>query len=173
MCDGKGVVFPAVWGVTLNDAGGSEWVTVYNIKSKKLTNTDIIKKKISPVEFFSNENDIRKRDIKEVFSDFAFFEENGLPDPLPFVRGSQRDGRLVDIAAETYSRHLRLAITAKFLREKKHRQIDNMLTAMDKHCEETIKKGQKRVLANMIRSDLEKEKALVRKVVESYKLPDR
>ncbi len=29
MCDGKGVVFPAVWGVTLNDAGGSEWVTVY------------------------------------------------------------------------------------------------------------------------------------------------
>ena len=30
MCDGKGVVFPAVWGVTLNDAGGSEWVTVYN-----------------------------------------------------------------------------------------------------------------------------------------------
>ena len=29
MCDGKGVVSPAVWGVTLNDAGGSEWVTVY------------------------------------------------------------------------------------------------------------------------------------------------
>jgi len=29
LCDGKGVVFPAVWGVTLNDAGGSEWVTVY------------------------------------------------------------------------------------------------------------------------------------------------
>ena len=35
MCDGKGVVFPAVWGVTLNDAGGSEWVTVY-MNSKNL-----------------------------------------------------------------------------------------------------------------------------------------
>lgn len=140
----------------------------FNIKSKKLTKTDIIKKKLDPMEFFSAENEIRKRVINEIFSDFAFFEENGLPDPLPFLRGSKRDGRLAELAAGEAGRYLRLAITAKFLREKKRGRIDEMLTAMDKYCEKTIKKGQNHVIADMIRSDFEKEKALVRKVVESY-----
>ncbi len=43
MCDGKGVVSPAVWGVTLNDAGGSEWVTVYNtIPESEIFNTSVV-----------------------------------------------------------------------------------------------------------------------------------
>ncbi|MBN2402546.1 MAG: hypothetical protein JXN64_09100 [Spirochaetes bacterium] len=151
---------------------GSDTIMSLNINDKKLVKTDIPIKNIKHASFFADGNEESIAEIKAMAAGFAFFEENGIPDPIPFIGGLHKDSRLVELAPEV-SRHLRLAITAKFLRENKRDLLEKIISGLDEYGEKRINTGNNRIIAELIRKDIGIEKEIIKKISDNYMSPDK
>lgn len=99
-------------------------IFIYNIKNKTVRLSD---KKHNAINFKHN-NYVTITETSAFFKNMLFFKENGLPDPLSFLKTSKRDKNLFKIVLKNKgNRAFRLAIIGKWIKEKKFKIIKQLL----------------------------------------------
>ena len=111
-------------------------VFIYNVQNRKIRIADRKDKVIR----FLNKDRISITETMKHFKNMLFFKENGLPDPLPFLKGSYNDKRLFRIMLGAKGNHLfRLAVVGKWIREKRFKLIRKLLSEYPRHYKPSIK----------------------------------
>ncbi len=127
---------------------------IFNKKNGNIKFDNTINKNIH----FDHKNYVSITQTARLFKKLIFYQKNGLPDPIPFIKKSQKDSSLSRIVYQSKgNKQLRLAIIGKFIKEKKYETITDILNKYSDYKNPAIE---------FFRN---KEKSLIQNILKKYK----